>query len=393
VPLATKLVLRPYQVEGVEYLKEQRRALLFDQAGLGKTVQAIRAAQPPVLVFCPTYLQQQWADQVPDAALVVGTRAVRQRTLNASHPWYICNIEMLRGEFDLPAVNTIIIDEAHRLRGRKSAIAKAAVKLKTENLFLLTASPIYNMADDLYSLFHILHPKKFSSYWKFIQRYCTTVRTPFGLQVTGGRYASVAQLLRKNALGRKYDDVHMKLPPTIEREYSVEMQSWGEYKRLREEFRYFDTPVQSLMEQMHKLRYLTAMSKVLHLQTMAEDMPDALVFSAYRTVTEAAAHALGYRTVMGDMAREIGTAGGVCATLDALGEGIDASRFDHVVFLDHPWEPGKYYQALSRVVRSTRRGIVNVHHLVVERSIDSTIYSMLKQRNGNIKRILMETFK
>ena len=45
-----------HQVTGVEWLKKTPRALLADEPGLGKTQQALMAAEPPVLVVTPAML-------------------------------------------------------------------------------------------------------------------------------------------------------------------------------------------------------------------------------------------------------------------------------------------------------------------------------------------------
>src|SRR5271157_2967539 len=54
-----------FQWEGVEWLKERRTAYLADEQGLGKSVEAIKAADtlriPFISIICPKIAVQDWA--------------------------------------------------------------------------------------------------------------------------------------------------------------------------------------------------------------------------------------------------------------------------------------------------------------------------------------------
>src|SRR5690242_2397775 len=67
---ARSLKPREYQIDGINFLKNNKRAILADAPGLGKTFQSCEAAVLPALVTCPLTLVQQWAefivDQYPD---------------------------------------------------------------------------------------------------------------------------------------------------------------------------------------------------------------------------------------------------------------------------------------------------------------------------------------
>ena len=57
--------LYPYQQAGVDWLAAHPRALLCDEQGLGKTIQAIALADhascDKVLVICPSVVLWNWA--------------------------------------------------------------------------------------------------------------------------------------------------------------------------------------------------------------------------------------------------------------------------------------------------------------------------------------------
>lgn len=116
--LARAMADRTYQQVGSAFLSRSRRALLADQPGLGKSLQAMGAVLEagitgPILVLAPTTAVtgtwppelQQW---LPDDRVFVaaGSRSRRQKVLDefskavANHPderiWLICNFEMVR---------------------------------------------------------------------------------------------------------------------------------------------------------------------------------------------------------------------------------------------------------------------------------------------------------
>lgn len=174
---------RPYQVQGVTKMKEMKRFGNFDDPGLGKTVQACEAAELPVLVSCPGYLVDQWAEflneQYPDHLISVATgpRKDREFFLSVKADWYIVNHEMFRdingatrkvNSYSMPDVKTVIIDELHHFRGHNSSQAKNMVSYvkNTDRVYGLTATPIYTEVDDLFMQFRILQPKVWTSYWQ-----------------------------------------------------------------------------------------------------------------------------------------------------------------------------------------------------------------------------------
>src|SRR5580765_4296088 len=148
------LIPRPYQQEAIDFLHSKHKALVFDQPGLGKTVEAILAAkdQTPVLIAAPSYWLDNWYDTIrnhitDDVVLVSGTRQRRLELLNSTAKFKIINHDMFR-TYELAPVNTLIVDESHQFRGRKAARTQSVFTFaaKTPNVYLLSATPIYREA-------------------------------------------------------------------------------------------------------------------------------------------------------------------------------------------------------------------------------------------------------
>lgn len=116
--LAAAMGNRTYQQVGSAFLARARRALLADEPGLGKTLQAMGAVLEggitgPILVLAPTAaVQVTWPTEINQwlpgdrVYTCTGSRAKRGKVLDefekgvANHPderhWLICNFEMAR---------------------------------------------------------------------------------------------------------------------------------------------------------------------------------------------------------------------------------------------------------------------------------------------------------
>ena len=135
-PAALRQALAPFQAEGAAFLLSRRRALLADEMGAGKTLQAIAAVAAarttggwPVLIACPAGVRSMWASEVERwlPGLTPGEVCVVRSSLDAPEPppapqpqVLIISFHMLErlretgadGPFRWPSV---IVDEVHLL--------------------------------------------------------------------------------------------------------------------------------------------------------------------------------------------------------------------------------------------------------------------------------------
>src|SRR4051812_32001534 len=135
VPKPAPLTLA-HQEEGSRFLRENERAALFDEQGLGKSKQLIDAIAAEIavghlsagLIVCPNGLKTNWAQEVekfsslPFAVFGSGhtARRVAFRSLKAA--FYIINYEAVDGELaSLKALLkfkpiALVLDESHRIK-------------------------------------------------------------------------------------------------------------------------------------------------------------------------------------------------------------------------------------------------------------------------------------
>jgi SNF2 family DNA or RNA helicase len=174
----------PYQIETVRrVLKVLRgRALLADEVGLGKTVEAImtlreyqlRSMVRRALILVPPALVGQWVGELAAKAGIEARHTNdRQLRLDPDQLWrgdgvVVASLALARGPRHAPAVQAeawdmVIVDEAHRAKARGSASFRLVDGLKSRFLLLLTATPIEKDLEELYQIVTLLRPGQFAS--------------------------------------------------------------------------------------------------------------------------------------------------------------------------------------------------------------------------------------
>jgi SNF2 family DNA or RNA helicase len=169
------------------------RAILADEVGLGKTIEAgliatelrLRGLADRTLVITPAGLVEQWRDElerkfglptailsgkdpVPDGH---GNRPVLLASLAAARR------DPLKSQLTSTAWDLVIADEAHRLRSTHSASGKLVRALTARFLLLLTATPVENRLQDLYEMISLVAPGLPRCARRSPQR-CADTRTP-----------------------------------------------------------------------------------------------------------------------------------------------------------------------------------------------------------------------
>jgi SNF2 family DNA or RNA helicase len=155
------------------------RAILADEVGLGKTIEAgiilkelaARGLARRVLILTPASLVTQWAEELLDKFFEELTpiespedwqsasRAIASydRARQPAHAR-----ELLRERWDL-----VIVDEAHKCKNHRSARYKLLQRVQRNYLLLLTATPLQNDLRELYNLVTLLRPGHLGTWKEF----------------------------------------------------------------------------------------------------------------------------------------------------------------------------------------------------------------------------------
>lgn len=234
----TGLVLRPYQQTGVTWLTSKGRALLGDDPGLGKTAQAIVAAEQQqarrVLVICPAHLRSNWRAELaktwagPYRCVTDTSPAVIKDALLTKLPlWLVLSYEaVVQLQHFLAVYNfdVIIADEAHYLKNPESGRTRAVIGdsvVRTVGLrdraamfWWLTGTPMMNDPSELWASAYSCGVTNLS-YADWCRTFCRYVWTPkYGERIVGAQNEDLLKGgLARYVLRRRKRDVLTDLPP------------------------------------------------------------------------------------------------------------------------------------------------------------------------------------
>jgi SNF2 family DNA or RNA helicase len=407
------LELRDYQIKGRDFLKENKKVLLADSVGLGKSIQALTAAEIPVLLACPTYLMRQWKgyikNQYPCASvsLCEGSRSLREKELSLNTDFTIINIEMLRTFEFKRKYKTFIVDEAHNLAGRNAQQSKNARKLAKEipNVYLLTATPIRNTPDDLYMQLSILDYKNFSSYHRFVSDYCSVVETPWKIQVVGiSNPEKLRRDLEKYMLRRTYSDAGRTLPPLIEEVITIKPTDFWrkKYNDIKNQYSIEDINFKNAMEVYTVLRQVTLCDEKLDVvKNLINDIHDdagTIIFTWYRNSAYEVGEYLKVPYITGDVSanERIDIAKNnkvIVANIAALGTGVDLSNKNNIIFLEEDHSPSRMEQAIGRVQRDRlSTDPVRIFYIHIDKTLDQHVHNSRGNKEATILQVLKDEY-
>jgi len=233
-----------YQEIGSYFLANGNRAFLGDDAGLGKTLQALLAAQhvgaTRLLILCPAVGRVSWPielDKWTQTPVLVVEKTTKQ--IPAGPVAVIIGFEMVARQDGYRRVHKLlrsadhfdaaIIDEAHNLRNPKANRTKAVYggSLSLKNCLLdatgklpdciwpMSGDPQVKHAGDLFPHLRALFPDTLRhlerpTFGRFVERYCDFFDGDYGRQITGNNRKTMPELtdlLRPHFLVRKKKDV------------------------------------------------------------------------------------------------------------------------------------------------------------------------------------------
>lgn len=153
------------------------RALLADEVGLGKTIEAgmillelvVRGLARRVLVLTPPSLTEQWQGELRRKFtldfVLHDDPLFREEGAGAwaAHDRIIASYHTAKREPHRTAIlqqewDVVIIDEAHHFRNRQTQLWRMATELRKKYILLLTATPVQNDLEELFNLVTLLQP-------------------------------------------------------------------------------------------------------------------------------------------------------------------------------------------------------------------------------------------
>jgi SWI/SNF-related matrix-associated actin-dependent regulator 1 of chromatin subfamily A len=445
-----------HQKEGIKFLKEKRRAILADEMGLGKTRQAIVAAGESgakgTLVICPASLKINWSREIkmvyPEDE--VHTIESGQQTDIPPVSWIIINYDMLPKYKEQIVqlivggnLDTIIIDEAHYIKGKNTIRAKTTLEITPmiENVYALTGTPIMNRPIELFNILRAIKHPLGRARTVYAKRYCgaymkTIIRKNgqvirFNDESGATHLEELREFTKGNLLRRLKKDV-LDLPEKIisvqitdltkvaRKEYDTAFDAYIEWVQNNPEL---EKDIEGILDARHlvelmKLKQVCSRAK---LDRMVEDIRNAvsqgqkvIVFSQFTGTIMKLKEMLseGKRGSKYDDAKEpilavtltgqddmktrqgavdmfqSGPAQVFISNIKAGGVGITLTAASIVMFADMEWSPSLHDQAEDRAHRIGQGNTVNVYYYVAVDTIEEDIVTLLEEKRTVIRQLM-----
>ena len=428
-----------YQLEAAARVLRhlQGRALLADEVGLGKTIEAglvlselrLRGLAKRALVLAPAGLVGQWCEELERKFALPCVVATSSRLPVAAsegpQPVVVASLaaarrDPLRAALVAADWDVVVADEAHRLKNPRSASARLARALRARYLLLLTATPIENRLADLFQLVSLVRPGLLGGAREF--------RTRHG----GGdgavrNVASLQLALRELMVRHRRSEISVMLPRRLADTVRV-----APCAQEAELYRAISTRVRSEARDAGPARALALRSvqqlagsspwaciRVLarvgwgDLAQQAAAVPasakteavlalierhlergeQVVVFTASRVTLDHLARAVAARGIAaahyhGSLARAdkdaaiaaFAGATPVLLSTEAAGEGRNLQFCHAMVNFDLPWNPMRIEQRLGRIHRIGQRHEVLLTNLVARGTIEERLLEVLQAK-------------
>lgn len=167
------------------------RALLSDEVGLGKTIEALiilteymkRGMVKSALILTPTPLVSQWKEEMKSKfdLDIPSTDDADFRKKGAAFwdaPFILASINQAKSKKNFEKVTSreydiLIVDEAHHLKNRTTLNWKLVNAIQKRFILLLTATPVENNLMELYNLITLLKPGQLQTATAFREKFMT----------------------------------------------------------------------------------------------------------------------------------------------------------------------------------------------------------------------------
>ncbi|TBL73356.1 DEAD/DEAH box helicase [Paenibacillus thalictri] len=451
-----QLVPMQHQIDTAKkVLTEMRgRAILADEVGLGKTIEAglilkeyiVRGLVKKALILVPASLVLQWVRELNQK---FGINAVAQKK---EYMWTGCDIivasmdtakrdphrDIVMGmEYDM-----LIVDEAHKLKNKKTTNYQFITDLKKKYCLLLTATPVQNDLKELYNLITLLKPGQLGGQGNFHANFVVDKRIPKNEELLQAELSKVMIRNRRSDGNVAFTKRFVKNIPltlsmeeqalydgvtdfvkgryeeaaggdmsnilslvTLQREVcssrdAVFITLVNMFKKTAE-----DSPLRpKIWELVELIRSIKANTKAEKVLELIQDINEkVIVFTEYRASQEYLLNYLkehkisavpyrggmnrGKKDWMMDLFR--GRAQVLVAT-EAGGEGINLQFCSHMINFDLPWNPMRVEQRIGRVHRLGQQNDVKIYNLSTNGTIEEYILSLLHEKINMFELVIGE---
>lgn len=438
----THLTLHPHQIQAATKVVFEMggRALLADEVGLGKTIEAglilkeyiSRGHVKTVLILVPASLGGQWQQELSkhfglNSIVHKGKKEWRQS------PITIATIDLLkrppmREQIEEHHYDMVIVDEAHKLTNPKTLNYQFVNSLSKSYCLFLTATPIQNRSEDLYHLSSLLRPDLLGTLQEFREA-CKNedekenVREKMNEFMIRTRRKDTEIAWTKRSIHVEWIDqlpFEKELYQAIEQYYhaqkEINMHAFSHITLLKQSCSSIIALLKALNREQNKDlskeigvnldvtpdQLITAKAKRI-LSFIQNTDEKVIVFTQYRatqlylswflkqhnitSVPFRGGFKKGKKQWMTDLFREKAQ---VLIATEAGSEGLNLQFCRYMIHADIPWNPMKLEQRIGRIHRIGQDNDVEIYYLLNRNTIEERIWHVLQEKVSLFRYIIGE---
>jgi len=428
---------KPYQRVGIHLLCESPVALLADEQGLGKTIQAIggwNEVQPKhTLVICPASVKLNWAREFLEWGIREPQIHIQQGKagfpLNRAEVTII-NYDVLNDlheELTDKPWDLVIIDEGQFLKNTQAKRTQAALGYRkkqgivkdAKHVWILTGTPAPNRPIEFWPSLARLAPKvlaPYTSFFDFGRHFCNGYQGKFGWDMSGAsnteelnlrlRSSIMIRRLKADVLpdlpDKQYQVISFEPDPVAKKLIKEENES-AELEDMKRVKLQPGTTVGDIAELRQKLAMLKLPLCLSHIHELLEGTVDKLVVFAHHAAVidglmnglkDYAPVKLDGRDSMTEKQKSVDTFQKVSSCrvfigqIQAAGVGITLTAASTVVFVESSWVAGDIAQAVDRCHRIGQKNSVLAQFLVIRGSLEEYMLRAVVDKQQAINSII-----
>lgn len=428
-------VLRRYQLEGVAALSRfGGRALLGDDPGLGKSLQALWWTKEnnawPAVVVCPASLKWNWDHEAKKHlgmhTEVLETTRPRKGMLSRSCRLFIINYDILGPWIKFlheQKPKLVVLDESHYVSPTATQRTRWVNTLcdGIPHLLCLTGTPITNRPLDLWPSLNLLQPKKWPSITAYGHAFCGPKKEYGRWNFRGASNLDVLhrRLVRNCLVRRLKEDVLTELPAKQRCVVPLGVTDLDEYVEAAHRFRkwlgrYYHGGKKGrhraeALVRAGKLKLLAARLKLPAVLEWVDNFLEGtneklLVFAVHHKVLNALRERYPklsvlvhggitgrFRQVAFDDFNRKPKLRLFLGQIKAAGVGWNCNSASTTVFAELAWAPGTHTQAEDRC-HGLNRGVEGVHssahYLIAKGTMEEKLCELLQRKMTIIERVV-----
>jgi SNF2 family DNA or RNA helicase len=436
----------PHQIEVANTVIEKMngKAILADEVGLGKTIEAglilkeymIRGLVKKALILVPASLVSQWAIEL-NTKFYIPAVAQKKAYVWERYDVVVASIDTAKRQPHRDIVmeqpyDLIIIDEAHKLKNPKTKNYEFIRNLKKKFCLLLTATPVQNKLEEIFNLVSLLKPGHLGDISSFEKEYRSNKRAPKNEEKLRELVSKVMVRNRREETGiawtkrivetvpitfgekerafydaiaeLKDDSNHFALL-TLKREIcSSREAAFMTLKNMIEKAQAEGRralEAERLIQTIGEIDGHAKAEKALELVQKINDK--VIIFTEYRATqlylqwylkqngVSSVPFRGGFKRGKKDWMRQLfQNHAQVLIATEAGGEGINLQFCSHIINYDLPWNPMRIEQRIGRIHRLGQKKDVHIYNFAVENTVEQHILELLYEKINLFETVIGE---